>query len=849
MRSRVGRSALTLLGVVLGVAIILAVNISNASALESITALFGEASGKANLIVTASNVDEQGFDQALLRRVALTEGVQAAVPSLQLRASLADEAPPSELGISLFGASSGGLLLYGIDPELDLQARYYALTEGRFLSTDPNAYDLVLVDEYARDNDLVVGDDIRLRTTQGLEVVRIVGLIAKQGPGQLNSGAFGLLPIETAQELSGRLGSLDQIDVVVTDERASSGALEQLRGQLQIRLGDAYTVTYPATQGERVSQMLTGYRVGLQVFGYIALFVGAFLIYNAFWMTVVERTREIGMLRTVGMTPRQVMAQILGEAGLLGVCGSLLGIAAGLLLSRGLIRLMEVLLAQEVKPVWIPASAVVLSLSVGLGVTLVASLIPAWEAGRISPLEALRVRGNRREGWGYGRVWIAGVSLLACSYMVLFRMPIPTELDWLRNAFIVLLLLGATLLIPIGVTAWERLARPWMVRLYGQEGQLGSRNAQRAKLRTTLTVAALFVSVAMILSVGAVSTTFVNDIGAWVQGYIGGDLFIHSPLPMRIDLAARLGSVEGVQAVTPVRYLEVVWTDAPGGDERLVFTAIDPVTHPQVTSLAFVSGQDDPSILFDRLAEGDVVFVSSVLADKYGLAPGHTVRLKTRRGLRDLTIGAVVVDYYNRGLVLQGSRKDMRRYFGLNDVSAFLVRTKPGLNVAIVQQRIDDLYGGRRHLTIESNSALKARAMSLLGQTNSVFDVLALIAVIVAALGIVNTLTMNVLERTQEIGMLRSVGMTRRQVARMILAEAGMMGLVGAVFGLLGGLVLTATILRAINVSTSYELDFVWPVRSILVSLFIALVVSQLAAVWPARRASSMPIVAAIQFE
>jgi putative ABC transport system permease protein len=837
------------LGVVLGVAIILAVSISNRSALDSITTLFSEASGKAHLIVTTSASDEQGFDEAVLSRVALTEGIRVAVPSLQVQAFLADEAAPSELGISLFGASSGGMLLFGIHPTLDHEARHYALSDGRFLTADLNAYDLVVVDEYAHDKDLQVGDDVRLRTSQGVEIVRVVGLISKQGPGRLNNGAFGLLPIETAQELSGRLGSLDQIDVVATVETEDSAGLEQLKNRLQDRLGDAYSVTFPAAQGERVSQMLSGYRVGLQVFGYIALFVGAFLIYNAFWMTVVERTREIGMLRTVGMTQRQVMLQILAEAGLLGVCGSLLGIGAGLLLSRGLIRVMEALLAQEVKPVWVPASAVAISLVVGLGVTLVASAVPAWQAGRISPLEALRVRGTRRESWGAGRGWIAGAVLLAVSYLILFRVRLPAEFDWLRSAFILVLLLGGTLLIPLGVTAWERLARPWMVRLYGNEGQLGSRNTQRAKLRTTLTVAALFVSVAMILSVGAVSTTFVNDIGAWVQEYIGGDLFIHSPLPMRMDLAIRLGSIEGVRAVTPVRYVDVVWADAPAGAERLVFTAIDPVTYRQVTSMVFAAGQGDPDLMFGRLAEGDVVFVSAVLADKYGLAAGDTMRIKTRRGLRDLRVGAVVVDFYNRGLVIEGSRKDMRRYFGLNDVSAFMVRIEPGLNVAEVQARIDELYGGRRHLTIESNSALKGRAMALLAQTNSVFDVLALIATIVAALGIVNTLTMNVMERTQEIGMLRSVGMTRRQVGKMILAEAGMMGLVGAGFGLLGGLLLTATILRAINASTAYELPFVLPMRTIVACLFIALVVSQLAAVWPARRASDIPIVEAIQFE
>jgi putative ABC transport system permease protein len=212
-------------------------------------------------------------------------------------------------------------------------------------------------------------------------------------------------------------------------------------------------------------------------------------------------------------------------------------------------------------------------------------------------------------------------------------------------------------------------------------------------------------------------------------------------------------------------------------------------------------------------------------------------------------VAAVVVDFYNRGFVVQGSWKDLRRYFGLNDVSAFLLKLEPGYAPDEVRERIDHLYGERRHLTVESNQALKARALNLLARTSSLFDVLALIAIIVAALGVVNTLTMNVMERTQEIGMLRSVGMTRRQVGKMILAEAGMMGLVGGSVGLVFGLFLSHAVLSTINSMMGYELTYALPVQGIIVSLVIALVVSQLAALWPARRAAQLRIIEAIQFE
>jgi putative ABC transport system permease protein len=610
-------------------------------------------------------------------------------------------------------------------------------------------------------------------------------------------------------------------------------------------------VIYPATQGERVTQMLAVYQLGLDFFAVIAIFVGAFLIYNAFSMTVVERTREIGMLRTIGMTRRQVMSQILAEATILGVVGAVLGIGAGVLLAQGLIRGMELLLAQEVRDVRIPLDGLITGVVIGIGVTLAAATIPAFQASRISPLEALRVRGITREGWLVRKGWPIGVALLVLSYLSLFRssfLPPMVQLHLGRIA-VFTLFLGATLVIPATISYWERGARPFLQRIYGSEGRLGSSNIQRAKMRTALTVAALMVGAAMILGIRGMTNAFERDIQSWIDVYVGGDLYVFGSLPMRVDLAKRIEAIEGVASVAPMRYVDIQRIDEEGNKENLVYTAIDPASYTRVTSFVFASNQGDPTDLLNRLAEGDAVFISSVLSEKHGLEQGDTIRLETRRGQRDFEIAAVVVDFYNQGQVVEGSWKDMRRYYGLNDVSAFLLKTQPGYDPEDVKTRIDELYGRSRHLTVESNRAMKERALTVTAQAFSLFDVLALIAMIVAALGVVNTLTMSVLERTRELGMLRSLGMTRRQVGKMILAEAIMMGLIGGAFGILFGLFLLRVILMATNSMQGYELTYSVPTQAVIISLIIALVVSQLAALWPARRAARIRILDAIQFE
>jgi putative ABC transport system permease protein len=850
LRLRPSRTLLTTFGIILGVAVILAISITNFSTLGSITSVFTEASGKAHLVITNSNVSGEGFDENVLRRVNTVAGIKAAVPALQAQTLLAEEGAPASLDLSIFGAVAGGMTIYGIDPIIDTQARDYKIVAGNFLGTDLNARDIVIVKDYAEKKKLSVGTDIQIITPGGAEKLRLIGLMSKEGPGQLNNGAFGAIPLKTAQKIFSRPNDIDQIDIVAMPQNATGAGLDALKATLQSRLGEDYTVVYPAARGKRVTQMLDGYQMGLNFFSVIAIFVGAFLIYNAFSMTVIERTREIGMLRTLGMTRRQIMEQILAEATILGIIGAMLGVLVGIALSQGLIRGTELLLAQEVKQLAVPLEGLALSVIVGIFVTILAAAIPAWQASRISPLEALRVRGRSKESWIIENGWRIGLVMATVSIVFLNIVKLPPAMEYgVSNMSVMLLLLGGTLLVPVTVDLSERIMRPWIRRIYGDEGQLGSRNTQRSKFRTALTVAALMIGVAMILSVRAISGAFEQDIRSWIEVYIGGDLYVHSSVPMRPDLGKRIEVLDGVAAVAPVRYFDVNRIKVDGTEERLVFTAVEPTSYKQVTSFVFTANQGDPERLIEKLAAGDVVFVSSVISEKYGYKQGDRIRLATRRGEQDFEVGAIVVDFNNQGLVIEGSWKDMRRYFALNDVSAFLVKVKPSVSQDQMQKHIDELFGKRRHVTVESNKALKSRALSLTAQTSGLFDVMAVIAMLVAALGIINTMTMSVMERTREIGMLRSLGMTRWQIGKMILAEAGMMGVIGGAFGLVFGLFQSRIVILSINTMAGYDLDYVTPTQGIVIGLIVSLVVSQVAAIWPARRASSLRIIDAIQFE
>jgi putative ABC transport system permease protein len=840
------RAILSTFGIVLGVAAIIAIGVTNQSALDAVVRLFETTSGKADLIVTNRQSDESGFSGDLADQMKKVKGIQAAVPSLQVQTVLAETTQTGGIDVSFFGTDLGGLLLYGIDPLSDQQVRDYFLAAGRFLSPDSQADEIVLVRNYAEENEIELGRFVEFLAAGKVEKLRVVGLIEREGAGQLNNGAFGVLPIEIAQKIFDRPDAIDQLDLLLAPE-LSSDELEAERLRIQAALGEDYSVVYPASQGRRMTQMLSNYQIGLNFLSAMALFVGAFLIYNAFSMTVVERTREFGMLRTMGMTRRQVVLQVLFEALVMGGAGSAMGVGLAFVMASGLSRLMAVMIAQEMTVSDAPPGLVVTGVVIGMLVAMAAAAIPAVQAGRVSPLEALRARSSGREGWLIRSGWVPGATLLVGAGIGLVVNPFPDDPQFRFGSMMVFaLFLGGALVIPVTVNTWERIARPLMGVMFGRVGQLGSRNIQRSRLRTTLTVGALMIGVAMIVIVWVMTDSFKGDLDEWLQGYMGGDLYVTSVVPIRENIIRRIEGVPGVQAVAPVRYLEAEWRISGTDWETVNFMALDPATYSQVTS--FVYSQGDASAL-QKLALGGYVYISSVIAEKSGLQPGDSILLKTRGGERQFTVAAVVVDFYNQGFVIDGSWQDMERYFRLRDANTLLVKVGSGFSPDEVRDEIDARYGDSERLVIESNQSLLGRISNLMQQAFRMFDVLSLIAMLVGFMGITNTLTMNVMERTQEIGMLRSVGMTRGQIMRMILSEAALMGLIGGFMGLVFGVLLSRLFLTAMTSMSGYRLTYVLPPDRVAMAVLIALLTSQAAALLPTLRAARIRILEAVHYE
>lgn len=856
LSTRPWRTLLTMLGVTLGVAVVLAVQVTNQSTMASVERIFDRATGKVELLVVPTG-DEFQLDGDLLSRVQRTAGVQVAAPGAWVKTSLVSDIQDTT---TLWG--SEGLIvgrsfeLHGIDPDLDPLVHVYALVGGRMPL--PGRYETLLPQKYAEEKELALGDWLEIVTLKGTEKLHIVGLLGEEGAAMTNSGAVAFAPLDVVQEEFNLGDQVNEIAVQVAPGIGSDvDALAVLKTDLSDRLGGEAQVIYPAARSDLVPRMLGSYQFGLLFFSIVAIFTGAFLIYNTFSMTVVERTQEIGMLRAIGMSQGQVLSMVLIEAAIMALIGSLLGVAAGLFLARSLTGIMGGFMTVEKGLITVSKADLALSMGIGISVTLLAALLPANRASKIPPLEAMRVKAYTGQSVS-PFVWIFGLALIPIGWAGIYLVDLPqnSRIQFGAVSFLAFLL-GVVLTVPLAIRFLERIAR-WFVKVvYRNEGALGSQNVCRSVQRTTMTVASLMISLIMIIGVGSMAQVFTRDVQSWLDNALGGDLIITAEEPLRTTFVEKLTSLPGVSVVNPVRIMEVrvgkerygtTYLDRPRR-EKLYLFAVDPFMYRKIGNKEFISGQGDPQANWAKLEQGGFLFISSVVAEEYGIGQGDTLSLITHRGEHAFRIAGVTTEFTRQGYILTGTYDDLERWFGESGANQFVLKTTPGYNVEQLAEEIKNRYQERYNLSVQTTETYRKSMLGLFGQATQLFEALSLVGVVIGAMGVLNTMTMNVLERQREVGGLRSQGMLRGQVVRMVLAEALTMGIIGAIYGLAFGNVISHIFLYAINSVSSYELNYLFTPRPYWISLFVALVISELAALSPAQRAAKVNIITALKHE
>ncbi len=828
---RRARSLLTIVGIALGVGLLFATLVTNAGIERSSERTVREIVGRSDLRLTA--LGETGLSGPTLSTIAGTPGVELFSPELQQRTYLQ----------RLPGASAAGyedpVTVLGIDPVAYGRLHDLSIVAGAPLATidEPS----VLITRRLGDaTGLAPGAQLTMLGSGATAPVtyRVVGIVAGDGPLVGALGRTVIVPIETARRLFGLEGAT-RVDLGL----APGASVTSVTAALEQRLTrEPYVLSTPADLAASLRASAADFQATTALLAAIALFVGAFLIFNTLSMTVAERVREVGLLRAAGTTRRQVNSLILLQATVLGLAGSILGIGVGAVIALGTAVAVGSAGDVPLDSVDVTPAGAALAIVIGLLVTLAAAVEPAWRAGRISPVEALKARLDAASGLRARLRWLVVVFVAVGFAGVVVWPQGQPETGLARPLAVFGILLVGTIVMPFLLGPLGRIAGIPFAALFPAEERLTRGALARDRSRTTLTLGALTIGLAMVVAIGAVALNVRQAATAWLSDVVPGDEVVTSIRPAALDegLQDELAAVDGVARVTPVATFEVAHAGL-----RVDAAAIVGTDFLADGRLRFVAG--DRAGALTGLDAGGAVVLPEVMASRLGVRVGDTFDVLGGTGdsatLR--VVGIVARTLPGRGgeTVLVGW-PDATGRLGVLGADFFAVRFAPG--------RADEarpaLESTARSLALEPNTlaAVEGAIGGALGRVFGLFDALAILAVVMAGLGIVNTLTMNVVERVREIGVLRATGMTRRQVARTVVVEAGILGVVGAILG--GGVGLVAGALM-VALAGGASAGFVVPWATLLIAGIMGVVVAMAAAYQPARLASRISIIRALQFE
>ena len=827
--ARRGRTGLSIVGVALGIAVLYASLATDAGIAASIDRTVRDLVGRADLRV--ESFGPSGLSADTLADIEAAPGVAIAAPALQKRTYL-------EPGVNDPDAFAPPVTVLGIEPGPEASVHDLVLASGRPLS-GPDASEALVTQTLAAANGTDLGGVVTFQDADGAPVdLTVVGILAGDGPIVGSAGRTVILPLGRMQGLFDD-PTVNRVDIVAGEGATPAEAATAIGLALT---SQPYVLSSPSDVAASLRGSTADFRSTTALIAAVALFVGAFLIFNTLSMTVSERVRELGLLRAAGATRRQLVAFVGVQAGVLGILGSALGLVAGFVLAELMaidLRTIGSIPFERVDP---SLGSIVAVVAVGLGVTMAAAVEPARRAGSIPPVEALRDRidpataRRARLGWLIGVFVVVGIAGL-------FAWPRDAGITGLaRSGLVYLVLFGAVLVAPLLVGVLGRLAGLPFRAFLRVEERLARASIVRDRSRTTLTVGALAIGLAMVVAVGGVAHQSRLAASAWLAEVIPGDELVTSIRPVGLDedVVDDLAAVDGVARVSPFALFEVARNGV-----RMDAAAVVGADLLADGRLRFIDG--DRSAALTGLDLGGVAVLPRSVAERTGLTVGSTLTLAVGEGhvvdLRVAGIAERTLPGHVGEAVLVGW-PDATDVFGVEGADVFAIRYAPG-EMTDARPRLEAVA---RNAALEPNSleTVAGAVDTALGQVFGLFDALALVAVVVAALGIVNTLTVSVLERVRELGILRAAGMTRGQVRRTVVVEAGILGIIGSALGVLTGLVAGAIL---VLLAGSGQLILELPWASIGVAIVLGIGISMAAAWYPARLASRLAIVAAVQHE
>jgi putative ABC transport system permease protein len=831
------RSAVTVAGIGLGIAVVLAIRLANDSSVQGFSRALDTIAGAASLeLVSPGGMDEERL-----------------APLGWLR-EFGDVTAVIE-GDALAQGRTGGseaVRVLGVDILHDRAFREYTLVAyagGRqpspqeFLDLLLDPRSVVVTELFARRHGLRTGAELELAIGDARKPFVVRALLANEGPARVLDGNFVLMDIAAAQWAFDRLGRVDRVEIRLPP----GGNVAEVERQLAARVPAGLTVQRPARRGEQVETMLRAFHFNLAALSYVALVVGLFLVYNTVAVSVIGRRDEIGVLRAIGAPRRLVLRLFLGEAAALGVAGAALGVPAGWLLAQGAVRLTSatvntLYVAGAIAAPVLDWRDALLAVTGGLVLALVAAAAPAREASRVTPLAALRGTDLTDTRYRPRRKHLIAAAGLLAGAVALSRLGPLGGLPVFGFVAALCTIFGIALLVPGILTLVARVGARPLGAVFGIEGRLAHANLAGAIPRLAVSIAALAVSLSMLVAIAIMIGSFRETVIYWVGQTLQADLYMATARRSSLDTQSTISpeleqivlSHPAVEAVDRFRTLNLVYdgrlTVLGTGDFEVL------LSHG---NLVFKQPADGLAAIRSAIAS-DAVVVSEAFALKARKRAGDTVRLQTPHGPADFRVAAVYFDYTtDRGVVVM-DRATFARHFGQLRPTSLTIYLRPGSDPIAVREDILARLGERHRLFIHTNATIRAEVLRIFDSTFAVTYALEAIAIFVGILGVSGTLVTLILERRRDLTMLRMVGADRRQVRKMVVVEAGAIGAISQALGLVAGVGLALILIFVVNVqSFGWTIQFHVPGAFLVQSSIAIFVATAAAGLYPARLAAA----------
>jgi putative ABC transport system permease protein len=858
MKLKPGRTAFSVTGIACGIALYVAISIINDSTSGYFRDSMAAVSGKAQLTAAAG---EQGFAEALGDKVEQVPGVKDAVPVIENRSWVA--------------TTNESLMVMGVDLLQEKAVRSYK-SEGKAIIGDSLTFithpdSMILTDSFAKSHGYKINDRIELLTAKGKMTFTVRAILSPTGLATAYGGALAIMDIDAARAAFGKDGKTDRLDIVVDKNADVSKVAESIRRILPAN----FEVERPEMQSEQMERMIKSFQFMSRFFSSLALIVGIFLISNSVSISIAERRKEIGTLRALGTKRRGILTLFLSESFAMGTVGALIGAFLGRALAGYLVDSVTRAMSQqfayriEATSLKFDAATVMGAVAIGAISSLVAALAPSIKATHVQPIEAMKRKDtgeqSRRKGLGRHTGLIGGALLgVSGALSVLIDGPGHGIVQALTQ---LMAIVGAALLGPALVLALVRLVQP-LAAAVGERGggmvpRLAVENLLRNPKRTSTNVTSLMVGLILVVIIACVNVSFKGTLMNFFGRILHADLIIsttgrlqsHENQPLNENIKPLIEANPAVLGAYELREVKMNY-----GQEKMLLKYYGEPPAPEVIpgqkpearySIFDITDRDGEQAGYEFFhAKDPTVIVSENFAVHTGKHTGDYVELATPKGLKPFRIVAVAAEYANPFGTIYMSRQTYRALFDDHLVSGIAVKLKHGYDPVEVRKQLDQALSKQYKLTILLNSDIRGQVGTVIDNSFAYTRSIEVAALLVALLGLMNTLIITVMERTREIGLSRSVGMTRGNVAKMILIEAASQGGVGALISIgIGVLLGSLWVTRSLASSLGWVVHFYVPWNALINTFALGVAVTLVAAWYPARRAAAIEIVDALDYE